>query len=86
MCTVVTGTEVRYDLYSPIVQRIEVLKLEKRLDEELFYLRDAPAEHSTFKFDMEPVNLPPGSAVPLNTIKVCEFFVIVYLSPIVHLA
>ena len=57
-------------MYSPLIQKIEVLKLEKRLDEELFYLRDAQAEHSTFPFDMEQVTLPPGAAVPVNTIKV----------------
>ena len=64
------GTEIRYDMYSPLMLSIEVLKLEKRLDEELFYLRDAPPEHSTFAFDMQPITLPPGSSVPVNTIKV----------------
>jgi len=64
------GTEIRYDLYSPMLLKIEVLKLEKRVDDELFYLRDAPVEHSTFPFDMEPVTLPPGASVPINTIKV----------------
>jgi len=64
------GTEIRYDVYSPVLLRIEVLKLEKRIDEELLYLRDAAPEHSTFPFDMEPVTLPPGATVPLNTIKV----------------
>jgi len=64
------GTEIRYDLYSPVLLKLEVLKLERRLDDELLYLRDAPAEHSTVPFDMEPVILPPGASVPLNTIKV----------------
>jgi large subunit ribosomal protein L19 len=64
------GAEIRYDLYSPLLLKIDILKLEKRLDEELFYLRDAPPEHSTFPFDMEPILLPPGSTVPVNTIKV----------------
>jgi len=64
------GAEIRYDLYSPLLLKIEVLKLEKRLDDELLYLRDAAAEHSTVPFDMEPVTLPPGATVPLNTIKV----------------
>jgi large subunit ribosomal protein L19 len=64
------GTEIRYDLYSPLLLKIEVLKLEKRLDDELLYLRDVPPEHSTVPFDMEPVTLPPGATVPLNTIKV----------------
>jgi len=64
------GAEIRYDLYSPLLLKIEVLKLEKRLDDELLYLRDTTPEHSTFPFDMEPVTLPPGVTVPLNTIKV----------------
>lgn len=64
------GIEIKYDMYSPLLQSIEVLKLEKRLDDELFYLRDCPPEYSTIQFDMEPIHLPTGSAVPLNTIKV----------------
>jgi large subunit ribosomal protein L19 len=33
------GVEFMYRLYNPTVLRIEVLKLEKRLDDELYYLR-----------------------------------------------
>ena len=65
-----TGVEIRYDMYSPMLQKIEVLKLEKRLDEELFYLRDAPAEYSTFPFDMDRIPHQPGTQVPVNTLKV----------------
>jgi len=64
------GVEIVYELYNPTITKIEVLKLERRLDDNLAYLRDAPAEFSTFPFDMEPVKLPPGSGVPLNTIQV----------------
>ena len=42
------GIEIRYEIYSPMLQKIEVLKLEKRLDEELFYLRDCPAEYRLY--------------------------------------
>uniref|UniRef100_A0A915L1V6 Large ribosomal subunit protein bL19m n=1 Tax=Romanomermis culicivorax TaxID=13658 RepID=A0A915L1V6_ROMCU len=59
-----------YNLYNPLIQKIEVLKLEKRLDEELYYLRDALPEYSTIPFNMESVPLPPGAEVPLNRIKV----------------
>lgn len=62
--------EVSYELYNPTITKIEVLKLERRLDDNLAYLRDAPPEYCTFPFDMEPVKLPPGSGVPLNTIQV----------------
>ena len=66
----VSGVEIKYELYNPLLQNIEILRLEKRLDEELFYLRDCPAEYSTIPFDMEPVILPKGSDVPLNIVKV----------------
>jgi len=69
----VPGVEIRYELYNPAIHRIEVLKLEKRLDDELFYLRDAPPEYSTFPFDMDAVPLPLSSTVPVNPLKVCSF-------------
>jgi large subunit ribosomal protein L19 len=59
-----------YDLYNPTIQSIEILKLEKRLDDNLSYLQDCPPEYSTIPFDMQPVKLPPGMTVPLNTLKV----------------
>lgn len=65
------GVEIRYDLYNPTIQEIQVLKLEKRLDETLYYLRDALPEYSTFPFDMQPE--PPrklGEPVPLNMLQV----------------
>ncbi|KAL7307211.1 hypothetical protein TKK_0000934 [Trichogramma kaykai] len=64
------GVEINFDMYDPTIQRIDVIRLEKRLDEELFYLRDAPPEYSTFPVDMEPEYQPEGSAVPVNEIKV----------------
>ncbi|CAH0596241.1 unnamed protein product [Chrysodeixis includens] len=64
------GVEVRYDLYDPTIQTIQVLRLEKRLDEKLFYLRDALPEYSTFPFDMDPELLPEGTPVPLNPVQV----------------
>ncbi|KAL9905207.1 LOW QUALITY PROTEIN: large ribosomal subunit protein bL19m-like, partial [Glossina fuscipes fuscipes] len=48
------GLEISYDMYDPTIQKIEVLRLEKRLDDRLFYLRDAEE----------------GAAVPVNDIKV----------------
>lgn len=64
------GVEIMYDLYSPLLLKIEVLRLEKRLDEHLLYLRDALPEYSTFPFDMEPESHPDGAAVPVNPLKV----------------
>ncbi|XP_012530399.1 39S ribosomal protein L19, mitochondrial [Monomorium pharaonis] len=64
------GLDVLYNLYDPAIQKIECLRLEKRLDPHLRYLRDAPAEYSTFPLDMEPEYLPEGTPVPVNEIKV----------------
>jgi len=64
------GVEFMYNMYSPTINRIEVLRLERRLDDELYYLRDAPLQYSTVPFDMEPEILPEGSPVPLNDIIV----------------
>ncbi|XP_076619644.1 mitochondrial ribosomal protein L19 [Colletes latitarsis] len=64
------GVEVRYDLYDPAIQKIVCLRLEKRLDKELYYLRDAPPEYSTFPFDLEAELIPEGTPVPVNEIKV----------------
>lgn len=60
------GLEINYRIYSPIVQNIEVLRLEKRLDSQLYYLRDAPHEYSTFPFDMEAEYHPDDAPVPIN--------------------
>ena len=64
------GVEFMIDLYAPTVKEIEVLRLEKRLDEELYYLRDAPLEYSTFDPDMLAEQLPDGQPCPLNDIVV----------------
>ncbi|CAI9548394.1 unnamed protein product [Staurois parvus] len=63
------GVEMRYDLYSPRMHEIQVLKLEKRLDSNLMYLRDALPEYSTFDVNMKPV-LSLDSEVPVNQIIV----------------
>lgn len=64
------GVEIQYNMYDPTLQKIEVLRLEKRLDDKLYYLRDALPEYSTFDVNMEPEILPEGSPVPVNTIQV----------------
>lgn len=57
-------------MYDPTIQNIEVIRLEKRLDDNLFYLRDALPEYSTFDLNMEPEILPDGVAIPVNTMQV----------------
>lgn len=61
-------------MYDPKILKIDVLKLEKHIDSELYYLRDAPLEYSTFDFDMEPVQLPQGAPIPVNTTKVLVIY------------
>jgi len=64
------GVEVMYELYNPTILKIETLKLEKRLDDDLSYLKDALPEYSTFDFNMEPLAHPSGTPVPVNEMKV----------------
>uniref|UniRef100_A0A1B6J079 Large ribosomal subunit protein bL19m n=1 Tax=Homalodisca liturata TaxID=320908 RepID=A0A1B6J079_9HEMI len=64
------GVEMKFFLYDPTIQKIEVLRLEKRLDDEILYLRDALPEYCTFPLDMVAEVLPEGSPVPVNTVKV----------------
>lgn len=60
------GIEIEYDIYDPAVQKIEVLKLEKRLDSRLIYLKDALPEYSTVDLNMEPEIHAEGSSVRVN--------------------
>lgn len=64
------GIEVKYELYDPTIQKIEVLLLEKRLDDKLYYLRDAPLEYSTIDVNLEAKYHPEGEPVPVNPIQV----------------
>uniref|UniRef100_A0A7M4EA43 Large ribosomal subunit protein bL19m n=1 Tax=Crocodylus porosus TaxID=8502 RepID=A0A7M4EA43_CROPO len=61
------GVEICYELYNPRIQEIQVLKLEKRLDDNLMYLRDALPQYSTFDVDMKPVHVEAYEDVPVNT-------------------
>lgn len=64
------GVEICFELYNPRVHKIEVVKLEKRLDDSLLYLRDALPEYSTFDVNMKPVAQEPTQEVPVNELKV----------------
>jgi len=64
------GVEIMYELYNPMIRDITVIKLEKRLDEEMFYLRDALPEYSTVPFDLKPIPRSANEAVPLNETRV----------------
>lgn len=62
------GVEIYYELYNPRIQAIEVLKLEKRLDDNLMYLRDALPEYSTFDMNMKPVSRLDSEEIPVNKV------------------
>ncbi|XP_021467172.2 39S ribosomal protein L19, mitochondrial [Oncorhynchus mykiss] len=64
------GVEICYEMYSPRLQQLEVLKLEKRLDNNLMYLRDALPEYSTVNLDMKPVPHSVTGDVPVNKTRV----------------
>lgn len=64
------GVEIRYEMYSPVIQSIELIRLEKRLDDHLFYLRDAEPQYSTFPFDMQPEPQEENTPVPINPLRV----------------
>uniref|UniRef100_A0A0K0E919 Large ribosomal subunit protein bL19m n=1 Tax=Strongyloides stercoralis TaxID=6248 RepID=A0A0K0E919_STRER len=64
------GVEIMYELYNPTILKIETLRLEKRLDDDLSYLIDCLPEYSTFDFNLEPISHPAGTPVPVNETKV----------------
>ncbi|XP_024414295.2 large ribosomal subunit protein bL19m [Desmodus rotundus] len=64
------GVEICFELYNPRIQEIQVVRLEKRLDDSLLYLRDALPEYSTFDVNMKPVVQDSSQEVPVNQLKV----------------
>lgn len=50
------GVEMMFELYSPAIKEIKVLKLERRRRAKLYYLRDKPPKYSTVKENMKPVD------------------------------
>lgn len=50
------GVEMMFELYSPALREIKVLKLERRRRAKLYYLRDKPLKFSIVSEKMEPVN------------------------------
>lgn len=62
------GVEICFELYNPRIHEIQVVKLEKRLDDSLLYLRDALPEFSTFDVNMKPVPHEACQEVPVNKV------------------
>lgn len=65
------GVELCFELYNPRIHEIQVVKLEKRLDDSLLYLRDALPEFSTFDVNMKPVPHESCQEVPVNKVGPC---------------
>ena len=61
---------MKYDLYDPAIQKVTVLRLERRLDDHLMYMRDALPEYYTIDPNMEQEILPEGEPVPVNRTKI----------------
>ena len=74
----VGGVECMVDLYSPSVKEIEVLKLEKRLDDELYYLRDCDPKYCMVPIDMVAEKAPENKPIPIN--DVIQFLLFIYFS------
>lgn len=64
------GIEIRFDIYNPCLRHIEVLKLEKRIDSDLRYLRDALPQYSTVPVDMVAIPHDDSQPVPINEMLV----------------
>lgn len=60
-----------YEMYNPLLQQIEVLRLERRLDDQLFYLRDCALEYSYIPQQTEAQMIHEGTEIPVNETKVC---------------
>lgn len=54
------GVEMMYELYSPAIKEMTVLKLERRRHAKLYYLRDKPLKYSTMNEKMGPIKTPKG--------------------------
>lgn len=61
-------------MYDPSLHKIEVLRLEKRLDDELLYLRDALPEYNTFDPQMQAELLPEGKCKHFLVCISCKLF------------
>lgn len=49
------AVEMMFELYSPMIKEIQVLKLERRRRAKLYYLREKPLKYSTVNEKMPPV-------------------------------
>ena len=70
------AVNIKFDLYSPLIQSIQVLKLEKWSDSNLRYLMSCDAYYCTIPFDMMPgkviivqINLLDGAGLRFLSIK-----------------
>ena len=70
------AVNIKFDLYSPLIQKIDVLKLEKWKDNDLMYMvKFADPEYCRIPFSMMPEIIPPNTEkLKVFDAKVsCEF-------------
>uniref|UniRef100_A0A8C4QAL2 Large ribosomal subunit protein bL19m n=1 Tax=Eptatretus burgeri TaxID=7764 RepID=A0A8C4QAL2_EPTBU len=60
------GVEICFELYSPIILSVSVLRLARHPDSDLRYLRDAPSQYSTVPVDSSSWTESPAVPVPLE--------------------
>eukprot|EP01147_Barroeca_monosierra_P004410 gene4410-6681_t len=58
--------EAKFDIYSPLVDKIEVLELSRRRRAKLYYLRDRPEKESYVSPNFQPVPRPENGMVPVK--------------------
>ena len=56
---------IKFDLYSPLVEQVQLIRLEKWIDTNLRYLMDCDPFYCTIPFDTMP-EVPPPSNVPIK--------------------
>ena len=69
------AVNIKFDLYSPLLHEVQVIKLEKWQDANLDYLRKyADAEYCRIPFDMMPEVVPPPNVpIPTFSAKVFDY-------------
>ncbi|EGD82086.1 hypothetical protein PTSG_02766 [Salpingoeca rosetta] len=58
--------EAKFDLYSPLIAKIEVLELARRRRAKLYYLRDRPDKESYVSPSFQPIPPPKDGSVPIK--------------------
>jgi large subunit ribosomal protein L19 len=58
------GVERTFELYSPMIKKIEILKLQRRRRAKLYYLRDKPLKESVVSEQMKAIPVKDPNVLP----------------------